>query len=116
MMDAPYCQKHHNTVGVATCKLCIIDELKAERDKYRKQVQLGFKHLVEVPVLTDEAIEEGYTVVEHLRLALAKALGERDELLAAADKARLALIDNERCDDCGDALTALSIVIAKVKP
>jgi hypothetical protein len=48
------------------------------RDKYRKQVQLGFKHLIETPVLTDEAIEEGYTAFEHLRKALCKVIAERD--------------------------------------
>jgi uncharacterized coiled-coil protein SlyX len=61
------------------------DELRAqvaaltkERDKYRKQVVLGFKHLMETPVITDTEIEEGYTAFEHLRLALVKALNERD--------------------------------------
>jgi chromosome segregation ATPase len=63
-----------------------IAELEAERDKYRKQVQLGFKHLMETPVLTDETIEEGYTVVEHLRMALAKALDERDALQAEVER------------------------------
>jgi hypothetical protein len=55
-----------------------VTALTEERDKYRKQVVLGFKHLMETPVLTDTAIEEGYTAFEHLRLALVKALAERD--------------------------------------
>lgn len=55
---------------------------KRECDKYRKQVQLGFKHLIETPVLTDEEIQEGYTAFEHIRRALAKAMRQRDDLLS----------------------------------
>lgn len=59
-----------------------IEQLEKERNKYRKQVQLGFKHLVETPVLTDEEIEDGYTAFEHIRKALCKALAERDAMLS----------------------------------
>ena len=62
-----------------------IEQLEAERDKHRKQVHLGFKHLMETPVLTDAEIEEGYTAFEHMRRTLAKALDERDELKAAIE-------------------------------
>jgi len=62
--------------------------LEKQCDKYRKQVQIGFKHLIETPVITDDEIEEGYTAFEHIRMALVCALDnkekaerQRDELL-----------------------------------
>ncbi len=90
-------------------------EAEQQRDKYRKQVQLGFKHLMETPVLTDEVIQEGYTLVEHLRMALAKALGERDDLLAALER----LVDKHRSNtlfDNGGHWPQAREAIAKVKP
>jgi hypothetical protein len=63
----------------------VLDELKGqlaacekERDKYRKQVQLGFKHLIETECIGEVSINEGYTLVEHLRLQIVKLLKERD--------------------------------------
>ncbi len=58
-------------------------EVEKERDKYRKQVQLGFKHLIETECIDEVSINEGYTLVEHLRLQMVRLLKERDQLKAS---------------------------------
>ncbi len=63
-----------------------LDVMTAERDKYRKQVQLGFKHLIETECIDEASIDEGYTLVEHLRMQVGRLVQreaamtqERDE-------------------------------------
>ena len=68
------------------------DELLESCEKYRKQVQLGFKHLIETPVLSDKEIDDGYTAFEHLRTALVCAIDKKEK---AERQYRELLSDNQ---------------------
>lgn len=82
------------------------ERLTIQSERYRKIAAAAFKHSCEVTVLTDEEIDEGISLVEHLRRSVAKQIERAEAAAAIIAKLR---------GDVGDALIHLARVLPMAK-